>query len=266
LQLELDSPFVAAALTVFGYSIHDTVVIFDRIRENSALHRHYPFDSVVNASLLQTMARSINTVLTTLMTLVCLAIFGGNTVKPFAIALIIGICSGAYSSIFNASQLLVTWQRMWEAGAGDKLWWRALLALAPAAALGVIAFSVLPDTPLGPMVSQYGVLGHLGVAAGLYVVALLLTRYFSVGALRVLAGVPASKGGVATRVPTPMKLTGQSAAVQAAVEATRGMGAQTQMEAASQAAAEERREERRVRREQRKTKEGRRAGERKKRF
>jgi preprotein translocase subunit SecF len=111
LRLELDSSFVAVLLTVVGYSINDTVVIFDRIRENMKLHRRADFGATVNASLLQTMARSINTVLTTLIPLTCLAVLGGSTIRAFAIAMIIGIISGAYSSIFNASQIVVVWQR-----------------------------------------------------------------------------------------------------------------------------------------------------------
>lgn len=112
LRLELDSSFVAVLLTVVGYSINDTVIIFDRIRENMKLHRRADFGATVNASLLQTMARSINTVGTTLIPLACLAILGGSTIRTFAVAMIIGILSGAYSSIFNASQLVVVWQRV----------------------------------------------------------------------------------------------------------------------------------------------------------
>ncbi len=111
LQLQLDSSFVAVLLTVVGYSINDTIVIFDRIRENMKLHRRADFGATVNASLLQTMARSVNTVLTTLIPLACLAILGGSTIRTFAVALLIGIIFGAYSSICNASQLVVVWQR-----------------------------------------------------------------------------------------------------------------------------------------------------------
>ena len=111
LRIELDTSFVAALLTIIGYSINDTVVIFDRIRENRRLRRGAPFAETVNASLLQTMARSINTILTTLLPLIALAIFGGTSIRGFAITLIIGIASGAYSSIFNASPALVLWER-----------------------------------------------------------------------------------------------------------------------------------------------------------
>ncbi len=111
LRLELDSSFVAVILTVIGYSVHDTIVIFDRIRENLKLHRRANFADTVNASLLQTMTRSINTVLTTLLTLTALAIFASDAIRVFAIGMIIGIVSGAYSSIFNASQIVVVWER-----------------------------------------------------------------------------------------------------------------------------------------------------------
>jgi len=112
LQTELNSWFVAAILTVLGYSINDTVIILDRIRENRGLHRRAPLDSVVNASLLQTMARSINTGVTTLFTLVALYLLGGATIEGFALALIIGIAAGGYSSIFTASPIVVTWYRI----------------------------------------------------------------------------------------------------------------------------------------------------------
>lgn len=111
LRFELDSSFVAVVLTVIGFSVHDTIIIFDRIRENMKLHRRANFADTVNASLLQTLARSIYTVLTTLLTLVALAIFASDTIRVFAIGMIIGIVSGAYSSIFNASQIVVVWDR-----------------------------------------------------------------------------------------------------------------------------------------------------------
>lgn len=109
LQIELNTWFVAAVLTVLGYSMNDTVIIFDRIRENRNLHRRAPLHAVVNASLLQTMTRSINTVLTTLFTLIALYLLGGTTIQGFALALIIGIACGCYSSIFNASPIVVLW-------------------------------------------------------------------------------------------------------------------------------------------------------------
>jgi len=112
LQTELNTWFVAALLTVLGYSMNDTVVIFDRIRENRGLHRRAALGDVVNASLLQTMARSINTVLTTLFTLIALYALGGATIEGFALALIIGITSGCYSSIFSASPIVVLWYNL----------------------------------------------------------------------------------------------------------------------------------------------------------
>lgn len=107
LQIEVDSTFVAAILTIVGYSINDTIVIFDRIRENLRNTRKEDVERVANTSVLQTMTRSINTVLTTIFTLAALLLFGGATTKVFALALLIGIVSGAYSSIFTASPLWV---------------------------------------------------------------------------------------------------------------------------------------------------------------
>lgn len=111
LRLELDSSFVAVVLTVIGFSVHDTIIIFDRIRENMKLHRRANFADTVNASLLQTLGRSIYTVATTLFTLTALAVFATDSIRVFAIAMIIGIVLGAYSSIFNASQIVVVWER-----------------------------------------------------------------------------------------------------------------------------------------------------------
>jgi len=107
---EVNTPFVAAVLTIIGYSINDSVVIFDRIRENLRLRRGDPFAEVVNDSLWQTMTRSVNTSLTTMFTLMALFIFGGATIKEFSLALLAGIVSGAYSSIFTASPLIVGWE------------------------------------------------------------------------------------------------------------------------------------------------------------
>ena len=106
LQLEVDSAFVAAVLTIIGYSINDTIVIFDRIRENlKKKERGESLEQMVNKSVLQTMSRSINTVLTVIFILVALLIFGGETTKIFVFAMLIGVISGAYSSVFNASPL-----------------------------------------------------------------------------------------------------------------------------------------------------------------
>ncbi len=118
LQIELDSWFVAAILTILGYSINDTVVIFDRIRENRSIHRRAPLGAIANASLLQTMARSINTGLTAIFTLSALYFLGGSTIQGFSLALIIGIAAGAYSSVFNAAPLVVLWHNFSERRAG----------------------------------------------------------------------------------------------------------------------------------------------------
>lgn len=109
--LQVNSPFIAALLTVLGYSIHDTIVIYDRIRENIRLRKGRTFAETVNISLLETMARSVNTVLTVLFTLLALFFFGGPTLRDFVAALLIGVVVGAYSSIFIASQLLVSWAK-----------------------------------------------------------------------------------------------------------------------------------------------------------
>jgi len=118
LQIELDSWFVAAILTILGYSINDTVVIFDRIRENRSIHRRAPLGAIANASLLQTMARSINTGLTAIFTLSALYFLGGSTIQGFSLSLIIGIAAGAYSSVFNAAPLVVVWHNISERRAG----------------------------------------------------------------------------------------------------------------------------------------------------
>jgi len=108
LGVEIDALFVTAILTVIGFSVHDTIVVFDRIRENLR-RRKGSFEDTVNASILETLARSINTSLTVILTLLALFLFGGQSIRLFILALLIGIASGTYSSIFNASPLLVTW-------------------------------------------------------------------------------------------------------------------------------------------------------------
>ncbi|MEW6279565.1 MAG: protein translocase subunit SecF [Candidatus Eremiobacterota bacterium] len=104
---QVDSPFIAALLTVTGYSVMDSVVIFDRIRENLRTIKGASFAEVVNASVNQTMTRSINTTLTPVLTLLAIYFFGGSTLQNFAFALLVGILSGAYSSICVASPLLI---------------------------------------------------------------------------------------------------------------------------------------------------------------
>ncbi|HLQ28841.1 MAG TPA: protein translocase subunit SecF [Ktedonobacteraceae bacterium] len=111
LNIQIDTLFITAVLTVVGFSVHDTIVVFDRIRENMQRRTSETFEQVVNASLVQTMARSLNTSLTVLFTLTALTLFGGVTIRIFTLALLIGIFSGTYSSIFNASMLLVIWEK-----------------------------------------------------------------------------------------------------------------------------------------------------------
>lgn len=107
-QIEVDSSFVAAILTVIGYSINDTIVIFDRIRENlRGKKKGEDLETLVNRSVLETLTRSINTVLTVIFVLVALLFWGGETTKIFTLAMLIGVISGAYSSIFNASPIWV---------------------------------------------------------------------------------------------------------------------------------------------------------------
>ncbi len=108
-HIEVDALFITALLTVMGFSVHDTIVVFDRIRENLSKNFGHPFDEVVNNSLLETINRSINTSFTVLLVLFALLLFGGESIRWFVFALLIGIISGTYSSIFNASQLLVVW-------------------------------------------------------------------------------------------------------------------------------------------------------------
>ena len=110
--IQIDALFITALLTIVGFSVHDTIVVFDRIRENLLHRTSESFDQVVNASLVQTMARSLNTSLTVLFTLLALTLFtGAGSVHNFTLALLIGIFSGTYSSIFNASMLLVMWDK-----------------------------------------------------------------------------------------------------------------------------------------------------------
>lgn len=103
---------MAAILTIFGYSINDTVVIFDRIRENEAkMKRGDSYEDMVDKYVWQTMHRSVNTVITVLIALFSIFILGGESTKVFSLAMLIGVFSGAYSSIFNASQILVEIKR-----------------------------------------------------------------------------------------------------------------------------------------------------------
>jgi preprotein translocase subunit SecF len=118
--LEVDSLFVTAMLTVIGFSVHDTIVVFDRIRENVRRFPGESFERIANFSVNQTLDRSINTGLATVFTLTALLLIGGATIRNFALVLLVGIISGTYSSIFNATCLLV----VWENGELGRLWRR----------------------------------------------------------------------------------------------------------------------------------------------
>lgn len=109
---QIDSLFLTALLTVIGFSMQDTIVVFDRIRENSTLFRRLPYETLVNHSIIQTLQRSINTQLMTVeFMLLALILFGGITLRPFATILLVGLLSGTYSSIFIAAPILVVWQK-----------------------------------------------------------------------------------------------------------------------------------------------------------
>lgn len=111
---EADALFLTALLTVIGFSVHDTIVVFDRIRENSHVYRRVDYETLVNHSIVQTLDRSINTQLTVMFTLFALVLFGGESIRHFVTILLVGIFSGTYSSIFNASPILVVWEnREW---------------------------------------------------------------------------------------------------------------------------------------------------------
>jgi preprotein translocase subunit SecF len=109
--IEVDSMFVTALLTVLGFSVHDTIVVFDRIRENLKVHAGQSLEFVVNHSIAQTIVRSLNTSLTVLFVLFSLLLFGGETIRYFVLALFVGIIVGTYSSIFIASPALMILQR-----------------------------------------------------------------------------------------------------------------------------------------------------------
>ncbi|HAJ05723.1 MAG TPA: protein translocase subunit SecF [Chloroflexi bacterium] len=112
---EIDALFLTALLTVIGFSVHDSIVVFDRIRENLLKYRRADYEEVVNLSVLQTVDRSINTQLTALFTLLALALFGGSSIFHFVVTMMIGLVSGTYSSLFNAAPILVVWEkREWQ--------------------------------------------------------------------------------------------------------------------------------------------------------
>jgi len=107
---EVDGMFIVALLTIMGFSVHDTIVVFDRIRENLKLHPSGNFEEIANRSVIQTLARSLNTSLTLVLVLLALVFLGGASIKNFVVTLLIGVIIGTYSSIFNATPLLVVWQ------------------------------------------------------------------------------------------------------------------------------------------------------------
>ncbi|MGB3304988.1 MAG: protein translocase subunit SecF [Thermomicrobiales bacterium] len=109
-DVEVDALFITALLTIIGFSVHDTIVVFDRIRENLVNRVASSFEEIVNYSIAQTLVRSLNTSLTVVITLLALYLFGGASTRNFVLALLIGIVAGTYSSIFNASQILVAWE------------------------------------------------------------------------------------------------------------------------------------------------------------
>ena len=109
-NVEIDALFVTALLTVIGFSVHDTIVVFDRVRENLPKMPKQSFSDIVDFSLGETLVRSLNTSLTVVLTLTALLLFGGQSIRWFVVALLVGIVSGTYSSIFNAAPLLVLWE------------------------------------------------------------------------------------------------------------------------------------------------------------
>jgi len=115
---EIDAMFITAILTVIGYSVHDTIVVFDRVRESTTRGPGVELETIINGSLNETLARSLNTGMTLLFMLFAMALLGGSTLRNFMLVLIIGITAGTYNSICIAPQLLVAWERRdWK-----KLW------------------------------------------------------------------------------------------------------------------------------------------------
>lgn len=111
-NVEVDGLFITAVLTVLGFSVHDTIVVFDRIRENlGKLPKTMNFEDVANYSVAETLSRSVATSLTVIFTLSALYVLGGDTIKMFVLAMLVGIISGTYSSIFNATPILVLWEK-----------------------------------------------------------------------------------------------------------------------------------------------------------
>jgi preprotein translocase subunit SecF len=111
--LQIDALFVTAMLTVIGYSVHDTIVVFDRIRENRQRYLAEPLGLITNYSLVQTVGRSITTGLTVALTLLALLFFGGEAIRPFTLALLVGVAAGTFSSLFVATPLFLDWH-LWD--------------------------------------------------------------------------------------------------------------------------------------------------------
>jgi preprotein translocase subunit SecF len=107
--VEIDVLFVTAMLTTLSFSVHDTIVVFDRIREQKKKHSRYSYETIVDAAVIETMGRSLNNSLTIIMMLLCLALLGGDTIRWFSVALLIGSVTGTYSSTFTAAPLLLLW-------------------------------------------------------------------------------------------------------------------------------------------------------------
>ncbi len=110
-EIEVNTMFLIALLTVIGYSVNDTIVVFDKIRENVLIYSNRPFPEIVNLSISETIGRSLNTSFTLLVTLLALLMFGGSTIREFLYVLIIGVLVGTYSSIAIATQVLVSWNQ-----------------------------------------------------------------------------------------------------------------------------------------------------------
>jgi len=110
LRWEVDALFLTAMLTVIGFSVQDTIVVYDRIRENIPKYRGEPFEAIVNHSLLETLQRSLTTQLNAIFVMICILLFGGATIKQFIAVILVGMISGTYSSLFNAVPLVVSWE------------------------------------------------------------------------------------------------------------------------------------------------------------
>jgi preprotein translocase subunit SecF len=108
---EFDLPIVASLLTIAGYSVNDTVIVCDRIRENMRKHRREALEKIVNTSINETLSRTILTTATALLVLIALFVFGGGVIRPFAFALLVGFVSGVYSTIFIATPVILFWEK-----------------------------------------------------------------------------------------------------------------------------------------------------------